>query len=293
MFSHFPTDTARLTGLALSLAAALNAHAQAPGPTSPRLYVLDGGVLESDPARYGLAPDDVETPQLSVAAYLVVHARGVLLWDAGAVADDARSAEPAGTVKSFVLPAGGGRTVTLAEPLLRQLDASGYAPADVTHLALSHWHWDHVANANDFAHATWLVNPAERAAMFETDVGRAYAQSYGALEASETVLLTQSEHDVFGDGTVVIHQSPGHTPGHIALFVDLADTGPVVLTGDLYHYAAERRLGKVPGFDFDPEATAESRRELEVLLERMGAALWIQHDLPAHRRLEKAPRYYD
>jgi hypothetical protein len=66
-----------------------------------------------------------------------------------------------------------------------------------------------------------------------------------------------------------------------------------VLTGDLYHYAAERKLGKVPGFDFDPEATAESRLELDGLLERTGAALWIQHDLPAHRRLEKAPRYYD
>src|SRR5436190_22829714 len=56
--------------------------------TSPRLYVFDGGVLESDPARYRLTKEDVGTTQLSIASYLIVHPRGVLLWDTGAVADD-------------------------------------------------------------------------------------------------------------------------------------------------------------------------------------------------------------
>ena len=56
--------------------------------TSIKLYVFDGGVLESDPARYRLTKEDVGTTQLSVAAYLIVHPKGVLLWDTGAVPDE-------------------------------------------------------------------------------------------------------------------------------------------------------------------------------------------------------------
>lgn len=282
-----------LTTLVLAAMAVCSAEAQSSRSSDVRLYVLDGGVLESDPGRYDLTSQDVETSQLSIASFLIVHPRGVLLWDAGAIADDARAGEPAGYVKDLVLGNGQPRTVTLAEPMLAQLAESGFTPDDVQYIALSHYHWDHSANANAFADATWFVNPDEREAMFESPEGIALSATFRELEHSETVLLNELEHDVFGDGRVVIRQAPGHTPGHLVLFVDLANTGPVVLSGDLYHYAAERRLHKVPGFDFDPAETAASREELEGFLARTGATLWIQHDLPAHRRLRKAPLYYD
>src|SRR6185295_11013397 len=72
--------------LALLVAGLVSLHAQAPAPI--RLYVFDGGTLESDPARYRLTKEDVGTTQLSVAAYLIVHPKGVLLWDTGAVPDE-------------------------------------------------------------------------------------------------------------------------------------------------------------------------------------------------------------
>ncbi len=62
---------------------------------------------------------------------------------------------------------------------------------------------------------------------------------------------------MFGDGTVVIKFTPGHTPGHQSLFLKLAKTGPVLLSGDLYHYPEEITYKRIPSFDSDKEQTAQ------------------------------------
>ena len=104
--------------------------------------------------------------------------------------------------------------------------------------------------------------------------------------------VVADEHDIFGDGTVIIKAAPGHTPGHQVLYVKLPETGPVVLSGDLYHYPAERTMGKFPTFEFDQEQTRVSRAAVEAFLTKTKARLWIQHDFWAHAKLKKAPEYY-
>jgi glyoxylase-like metal-dependent hydrolase (beta-lactamase superfamily II) len=261
---------------------------------TPRLYVFDGGVLASDPSRYRLTEAEVDEVPLSIASYLIVHPRGVLLWDVGAIADSERIAGPLGTEQRVLRADGQERFVKLGPPLLEQLAAAGYAPRDVTHLALSHLHWDHTADANAFAHATWLVRQIERDAMFAAEPpGGARPATYAALTNSRTVIITDEEHDVFGDGTVIIKHAPGHTQGHQVLYVKLAKTGGVLLSGDLYHYPQERTLNRLPTFEFSEEQTRVARQDIEEFLSRTGAALWIQHELAAHRKLKKAPEFYD
>ena len=261
--------------------------------TSIKLYVFDGGVLESDPTRYRLTKEDVGTTQLSVAAYLIVHPRGVLLWDTGAVPDENWKPTGGPVVHKLVLPDGQGRQVTIRMPLKAQLSASGYSPAQVTHLALSHHHWDHTANANAFARATWLVRQNERDAMFaEKLAGTVTPMTYSALKTSKTVIVTADEHDVFGDGTVVLKSAPGHTAGHQVLYVKLGKTGGVVLSGDLYHYPQERTMNRLPTFEFNEEQTRAARKSVEEFLTRTKSQLWIQHDFNAHAKLKKAPEYY-
>jgi len=260
---------------------------------APRLYVFDGGVLASDPARYRLTEAEVDEVPLSIAAYLVVHPRGVLLWDAGAVADTER-AGGVGTEQRLLRADGQERFVTLGQPLLEQLAAAGYSPGDVTYLALSHLHWDHTANANAFAQATWLVRQIERDAMFAAEPpGGARPETYTALANSRVEIVTDEEHDVFGDGTVIIKHAPGHTQGHQVLYVKLAQTGGVLLSGDLYHYPQERTMNRLPTFEFSEEQTRVAREDVEAFLARTGAALWIQHELVAHRELRKAPLFYE
>jgi glyoxylase-like metal-dependent hydrolase (beta-lactamase superfamily II) len=287
------TALRRALAVFLLTAAVAGAAAQSNAVASPRIYVLDGGVLKSETARYRLTDAEVQEVALSVASYLIVHPRGVLMWDAGAVADRERGGA-VGFEQRLVRRDNQERFVTLAPSLTSQLQSAGYDPARVTHLALSHYHWDHTADANLFAHAEWLVPKVEHDKMFAADPpGGTRPETYSALKNARTTLLTGAEHDVFGDGTVVIRQAHGHTEGHAVLYVKLANTGGVVLSGDLYHYPEERTLSRLPTFEVSEAGTQAARTELEQFLKRTNAALWIQHDLVAHRKLKKAPEYYD
>lgn len=116
---------------------------------------------------------------------------------------------------------------------------------------------------------------------------------FTALAKSKTLLLNGEDHDVFGDGTVVIKFTPGHTPGHQSLFLKLAKTGPILLSGDLYHYPEEITYNRIPSFDFDKEQTAKSRAMIQDFLKKNHAQLWIQHDYTAGIRRKIAPDYYE
>jgi glyoxylase-like metal-dependent hydrolase (beta-lactamase superfamily II) len=243
--------------------------------------------VRGEPAAYGLTRDQVGDTNFSDACYLIAHPRGTLLWDVGIIPD--AQITPGG----IEIPVGQGGNRNKASRTLRsQLAEIGYQPADITFLAISHGHADHVANANDYAGSTWLVQHAERASMFSEQAQKGAAFSnYRALQNSKTLELA-GDHDVFGDGSVVVKSTPGHTPGHQSLFLKLAKTGPIVLTGDLYHYAAERTFRKIPAND-DGARTRASRDAIEQLLAASGAQLWIQHDIAANAKLRKSPRFYD
>lgn len=264
-------------------------------PSSVRLYVFDCGTLHiADTGRFGLKPEEVATSDLSVPCFLVVHPKGTLLWDAGAVPDAAWQPTGKPVTHHVVLPDSQERDVTMLKPLRQQLAEVGYSPGDITYLALSHYHYDHTANANLFATATWLVRPEERDAMF-APASPAVTQpsTYAALRDRKTIIIKTDDYDVFGDGTVVIKSAPGHTPGHQMLYLKLAKTGGVLLSGDLYHYPEERTLERVPTFEFDAKKTRETRAVTEIFLKKSGAQLWIQHDIKANAQLKKAPDYYE
>src|SRR5262249_32616780 len=132
--------------------------------------------------------------------------------------------------------------------LKSQLAEIGYPPAPITYLAISHLHGDHIGNANDYAGSTWIVQKPERDYMFSEGLPPNISnREYAALKTSKTIVA--NGHDVFGDGSIVLLSTPGHSPGHQSLFVKLAKTGPLVLSGDLYHYPAERTFNKLPKAD--------------------------------------------
>jgi N-acyl homoserine lactone hydrolase len=259
-----------------------------------RLYVFDCGTLKGNPARFRLKPEEMATTDLSVACFLIVHPRGKLMWDPGAVPDADWTPTGNPVTHHLVLPDGSERDLTLRKRLADQLAQAGYAPRDIEYLAFSHYHYDHTANANAFSGSTWLVRKVERDAMFaEKPPDLVQPAYYSALKASKTVIIEDDEHDVFGDGSVIMKAAPGHTPGHQVLYVRLARTGGVVLSGDLYHVPEARVLKRVAIFDSDQALTPVSREAIEAFLTRKGAQLWIQHDAIGNSRLKKAPDYYD
>jgi glyoxylase-like metal-dependent hydrolase (beta-lactamase superfamily II) len=271
-----------------------NGRAAAQKVSTVRLYALDGGTLESDPSRYHLTKEDVGVTQLSVTAFLVVHPKGTLMWDTGAIADDTWTPRDRPVRRRLVLSDSTERFVTLSKQMIPQLRAIGHPPERINYLALSHYHWDHTANANAFAGSTWLVRKEERDAMIpDKPPAVGYPSTFADLKRARTTLITTDDYDVFGDGTVVIKKAAGHTPGHQVLYVKLAKTGGVLLSGDLYHYTAERTLGRVPTFEVDEARTRKSRAAIEAFLKKTGAALWIQHDFQGMAKIRKAPQYYE
>jgi glyoxylase-like metal-dependent hydrolase (beta-lactamase superfamily II) len=262
-----------------------SAHKKSLAPAATlRLYVLDGGkLLFDDPTEYGLTKAQVAETNMAVPVFLIVHPHGALLWDTG-LGDDL-----IGRPVSEITLYGYGQVVTTT--VASQLAAIGYTPNKIKYLAISHMHFDHVGNANDYAASIWLVQTPEWNSVFgpgaDVDTKR-----FNELRNSKTIKLT-GDYDVFGDGTVVIKSTPGHTPGHQCLFLKLGKTGPVVLGGDLYHYPAERTYGKMPPEEAVAGGTAASRAAMDQFLKKTGATLWIQHDLIVWRTLKKSPDYYD
>jgi N-acyl homoserine lactone hydrolase len=262
------------------------AHQRPQPPPSPRVYVFDCGDIKGlDPALFHFKKEELAETDFVVTCYLVAHPRGTLMWDVGVIPDSAFKADGK--------PVTEGRS-TVTRPLKAQLASAGYKPSDITYLAMSHYHSDHTANANDFAGATWIVQQAERDFMFsDKPTGIVKPEHYNALKNSKTIVLKNEDHDVFGDGTVVLKTTPGHTPGHQALFVKLAKTGPLLLAGDLYHYPEERTFKRFPSFEFNVEQSAASRARMDDFMKQTGATMWIEHDLPTHAKLQKAPAFYD
>ncbi len=277
--------------LFLLLAAALAAASCSSTPTAangPRLYLLDcGDIKPMDPTLFGLKKDEIAGDGSFVTpCYLIVHPKGTLIWDVGQIPDAQVPDDGTEVVVQDLLKA--------KRKLLPQLKALGYEPKDITYLAMSHYHLDHTANANLFAGSTWIVQQAEYDAMFGAkEFAIRDASSYDKLKDSRRITLNNQDHDVFGDGTLIIKTAPGHTPGHQMLFLRLKKFGPLLLEGDLYHLPEERTLDRVPSFDFDAAMTRATRVKTEAFLKETGAVMWIQHDPPTNARLRKAPEFYE
>ena len=257
----------------------------APKVTGLRLYVLDCGTLiNNKPEDYNLKREEVKDTNMGVTCYLVVHPKGILIYDTGL--NDRLVGRP--LYENVVEGYGQIKFNTLSG----QLADIGVTFANVDYLVLSHYHWDHLGNAGDFAGSTWLVYKGDRDQMFgKAARGYAWFGQYSALEHSKTKLLS-GDHDVFGDGSVVVLATPGHTEGHCSLLVRLKNTGPVVLSGDLYHYAEERDLRRMPDEE-KTTGTFESRQKIEELLRRTGAELWVGHSMEFFRTVRKSPAWYD
>jgi len=254
----------------------------------PRLYVLDCGTISAmDPALFGLRKEEISgDASFASPCYLVVHPKGTLVWEAGQVPDAKIADDGTEAVEQDILKA--------TRRLSTQLAALDHPVDSIDFIAMSHYHADHTANGNAFAGATWIVQQAEYDMMFkEGAVDIRSPDTYQDLRNAERITLNNEDHDVFGDGTVVVKTAPGHTPGHQMLFLRLANFGPLLLEGDLYHLPEERTLDRVPTFDFDAAMTRASRVKVEQFLKDTGAQMWIQHDPPTYASLKKAPEYYD
>jgi glyoxylase-like metal-dependent hydrolase (beta-lactamase superfamily II) len=249
-----------------------------------RMYVLNCGESRTnDVSMWSPGIDVGKSRDFSDNCYLIRHGKELMLWDTGM--SDAIADKPEG-----VTAAGGLLTLWVKRTLASQLRELGVAPTDITHIALSHFHSDHCGNANLFTAAKLYIQAAEYEAAFGPEPSKfGFAPAnYDKLRAIP-VLKLNGDHDVFGDDSVVILSTPGHTPGHQSLLVRLPKRGAVVLSGDMVHFQENWTNRRVPARNFDREQSKRTMERIATFLAENNAQLWINHDKAQSDAIPHAP----
>jgi glyoxylase-like metal-dependent hydrolase (beta-lactamase superfamily II) len=252
------------------------------------MYVFNcGEIAIKDISHWSPGVNAGQPFEFSNNCYLIRHAKVWMLWDSGY--SDAVAARPEGVVAPSGLNVG-----RMPRTLSSQLADIGLTPNQITHLAFSHMHGDHIGNANLASEATLYIQEPEYEAAFGPDPAKFSfnATAYEELRDNPVVKL-RGDHDVFGDGSVTIIATPGHTPGHQSLLVRLPRRGPVILSGDLVHFQDNWDHRRVPAFNYNREQSLASMRKVADLLASQRAELWINHDTAHSARIPKSPRYIE
>jgi N-acyl homoserine lactone hydrolase len=245
-----------------------------------RLYILDCGQnTGKDQSRWSPGVNEGKPIEFSDNCYLLRHAKGLLLWDTGV--PDAVAAMPDG-----MMVGNGAIVYRRSKTLIAQLAEIGVKPADITYVAVSHTHGDHVGNIGLFPTSTVLIQGAEYDWAMTQPVKPAFAPT-------QKIEKLTGDHDVFGDGSVMILSTPGHTPGHESLLVLLPKTGALVLSGDAVHFRDNWEQRRVPSMNVNRDQTLASLQRIAGVLEDKKAQLWINHDKAQSATLRYAPAYYD
>ena len=257
--------------LGLALAFAAPAAAQSP---DLKMWRLDCGAIHvsdfdafSDTYLYPGQPR-----QMTVSCYLIKHADQYLLWDTGV----------AGPEKDGIF------TVTLKQRLTDQLKQIGVSPNQVTKVGISHYHNDHSGQATDFPGATLLIGSRDWDAI--KGMPDRAARFTPWLAGGSAVEAVARDKDVFGDGSVTILDMPGHTPGHKALLVRLK-SGPLLLSGDLYHAHEQVANRGVPRFNTSRADTLASFDRFQAIANNLKAKVVIQHEADDVGKLPAFPAF--
>jgi N-acyl homoserine lactone hydrolase len=269
----------------LSLTAVLPVRA-ADAVANVRLYAIDcGRIRVSDMSAFADTGElDGKPASVVASCFLIRHPKGTLLWDTG-LSD--KLAENKGGVENGICK------LSVTKGLVDQLKTIDISPSEITFLAFSHLHFDHTGNANAFDSSTWILNKDEIAWAEATPTPLGVApDSFAASRTAKTQMI-DGDYDVFGDGSVRILKTPGHTPGHGVLEVKLRKSGVVILSGDLYHSRANRKFKRVPRLNVERADTLASIDRVEKIVKNTRARFIVQHDVDDFASLPRFPAFLD
>jgi len=255
-------------------------HAQTGQPGVEKLYILNCGEgVAGDISRWSPGVNEGKSMDFVDNCYLIKHAQGWFLWDTGVA--DAVAAMPNGLAPADPKAVFWRRPKTLAA----QLDQLGVKPSDLKGMAVSHTHPDHIGNVELF--------PATMLYVQKVEYDWPGANNQPRFKPEHPVTKLEGDRDVFGDGSVVILSTPGHTPGHQSLLVKLPKTGAIVLSGDAVHFKSNWDNRGVPANNVSKDATLASMQKISDTLAKEKAQLWINHDKAQRDGLKMSPEFYD
>jgi glyoxylase-like metal-dependent hydrolase (beta-lactamase superfamily II) len=269
-----------IAALALALAAPAASQTAAP---SMELWRLDCG--DFNMKRFGAwFSDTFQYPPgakaLVGSCYLIRHGDDYLLWDTGM--SDTLIAKPVDNEQ---------QTMSLKRSVVDQLKQIGVTPAQIDMVGISHFHGDHTGQARHFPGARLVIGKGDWDALKGTDERLKDTRQDLAhwLTGPGQSIPVGGDADLFRDGTVLMLAMPGHTPGHNALLVKLA-SGPVLLSGDQYHFTEAVKNRGVPSFNTNRADTLASHDRFDRIAANLKAKVIIQHEPSDVAKLPAFPR---
>src|SRR5690242_18127518 len=198
--------------------------------------------------------------QFVFSCYIIKHDNDYLLWDTG---------------HAMTAP-----NVAPKVSIVDQLAKINVKPEQIKYVGISHYHADHTGQVASFPKATLLIGAREWEAISapQPAQGVNYKPFEGWIKGENKVEPQALDKDVFGDGSVIVLRTPGHTPGHQALLVKLPQTGAVILSGDAVHFHENYDSDGVPWFNFDRAQTVASIARIKKIAASLKGTVIIQHD---------------
>ncbi|HEX4243070.1 MAG TPA: N-acyl homoserine lactonase family protein [Steroidobacteraceae bacterium] len=295
------TGVAALLGvlcILLVMAGARNASArsQLPDPlnagVAERLYRLDcGHSLANDESVWTPGENVGRNIEFSSTCWLIKHGGTWLLWDTGVPETALNDPRGWSTLPKLIV-------YHLDRSLTDQLAEIGVKPGDIGRVAISHTHGDHIGNMALFPSATILMQKAEYVWIHSPDgpndnVNQLMALARKLLGTPKNLQLIEGDADVFGDGSVTLISTPGHTPGHQSLMVHLKKSGFIVLSGDVAHSKENFAKDIVPSLNTSKPESIASMERVRRLIATYKATLFINHDKSQTDGLKLLPAFYD
>jgi len=273
-----------------------NADSKLPDPikagVAEKLFRLDcGHSLANDESVWTPGENVGRSIEFSSTCWLIKHGSEWLLWDTGVPESALNDPRGWSTLPKLIV-------YHLDRTLTDQLAEIGLKPRDVAHVAISHTHGDHIGNMGLFLNSTVLMQRAEYSWINSGDgpndnVNQLMALARKLLGTPKNLQLIDGDTDVFGDGSVTLISTPGHTPGSQSLLVHLKNSGFIILSGDVVHSQENFEKNIVPSLNTNKAESVASMEKIRQIIAMYKATLFINHDKKQTDKLKLLPASYD
>jgi N-acyl homoserine lactone hydrolase len=273
-----------------------NARSKLPDPinagVADKLYRLDcGHSVANDESVWTPGENVGRNIEFSSTCWLIKHRSDWLLWDTGVPESTLNDPRGWSTLPKLIV-------YHLDRSVTGQLAEIGLKPNDIGRVAISHTHGDHIGNLGLFPESTIVMQRAEYAWIHSPDgpndnVNQLMALARKLMGTPRNLQLIDGDTDVFGDGSVTLVSTPGHTPGHQSLMVHLRNSGFIILSGDVAHLEENFEDNIVPSLNTSKPESIASMGRVRRLIKTYKAEFFINHDKSQTDTLKLIPAFYD
>ncbi|NLG95279.1 MAG: N-acyl homoserine lactonase family protein [Acetomicrobium flavidum] len=256
-----------------------------------KLYPIYVGSVAMDKSYLTAGRGIGQIVTVPVPCFLIEHPKGLILFDTGMSKELIDNPDPVkriGPIIRMSTP-----IMKKGEDIVSQLDKLGIKPKDIKYVVNSHLHFDHAGNNADFPDSTFIVQKTEIRIAYWPEVYQKFAYLRADFDHPLNYQTIEGDVDLFGDGTIQLWLTAGHSQGHQSMVVKLQNSGYFILTGDSCYMKENIDELVLPGIVWSPDEAIRSLMKMREARDKLNATVILGHDFETWNKIKHAPDYYD